>query len=146
MCSCHDSQHEKTRQPLNKQIKYIQNQTANVQAKTNLDLISPQPQLLANMHKLLLFPCQPRGDLMRMQKPRCVKQLPLHSNVVPGTGASVKCVIFPPPSPTCFPIEFISVLLPAFCAPIAHTFPHCTHHMCEKIDLVKTDLLISCIE
>ncbi|KAK7837506.1 hypothetical protein CFP56_021196 [Quercus suber] len=47
-----------------------------------------------------------------MQKPRCVKQLPLHSNVVPGTGASVKCVIIPPPSPTCFPIEFISVLLP----------------------------------
>ncbi|KAM4096832.1 hypothetical protein ACJW30_08G134700 [Castanea mollissima] len=29
------------------------------------------------MHKLLLFPRQPCGDLMRMQKPWCVKQLPL---------------------------------------------------------------------
>ena len=128
---------KKLRQPLNNQIKYMQNQKADIQAKTNLDTISPLSQLLANMHKLLLFPRQPRGDLMRMQKPRCVTQLPLpwqnplHSNVVPDTGASVKCVIFLPPTPppTCFPIEFISILLPAFCAPIAHTFPHCTHHM-----------------
>ena len=82
--SIHDSHHEKIRQPLNNQIKYMQNQKADIQAKTNLDTISPLSQLLANMHKLLLFPRQPRGDLMRMQKPRCVTQLsvpllPTHS-------------------------------------------------------------------
>ena len=54
--SIHDSHHEKIRQPLNNQIKYMQNQKADIQAKTNLDTISPLSQLLVNMHKPFALP------------------------------------------------------------------------------------------